>query len=66
MAEGTKHFSCKDVGYDCEWKLSGTSEEEMLPKIEKHAAEVHNETKCKPQAEQHVLVAIRQNDQAGA
>ncbi len=64
MADGTKHFHCKDVGYDCEWQLSGTSEDEMLPKIEQHAAEVHNLTHFKAEAEQHVREAIRKNDQA--
>ena len=58
----TKHFSCKDVGYDCEWHLEGSSEEEMLPKIEQHAAEVHNLTHFKDEAVEHVLTAIRKND----
>lgn len=56
-----KHFHCKDVGYACEWQLEGTSEEEMLPKIEQHAAEVHNLTQFKEEAVQHVLEAIRRN-----
>ena len=57
----TKHFSCKDVGYDCAWHLEGSSEEEMLPKIERHAADVHNLTHFKDEAVEHVLVAIRKN-----
>ena len=64
MAENeVKHFHCKDVGYDCEWHLEGTSEEEMLPIIEKHAAEVHNLTYFKDQAVGNVLNAIRRNPQ---
>ena len=61
MAEATKHFHCKDVGYDCEWQTEGTSEEEMIPRIEKHAAEVHNLTHFKPEAVEHVREAIRRN-----
>ncbi len=61
MADGTKHFHCKDVGYDCTWSLEGSSEEEMLPKIEEHAKEVHNLTYFKDEAVQHVLEAIRRN-----
>ena len=61
MADGVKHFHCKDVGYDCEWGLEGSSEEEMLPKIEEHAKEVHNLTYFKEEAVQHVLEAIRRN-----
>lgn len=64
MADGTRHFHCKDVGYDCEWQLSGNNEDEMLPQIEQHAAEVHNLTHFKAQAEQHVREAIRRNAQA--
>ncbi len=56
-----KHFHCKDVGYDCTWSLTGSSEEEMLPKIEEHAKEVHNLTYFKDEAVQHVLEAIRRN-----
>ena len=61
MSEMNKVFHCKDVGYDCEWHLEGSSEEEMLPKIEQHAAEVHNLTHFKPEAVEHVREAIRKN-----
>ena len=61
MSETTKVFHCKDVGYDCEWTLEGTSEDEMLPKIESHAADVHNLTHFKPEAVEHVREAIRKN-----
>lgn len=59
--QNTKTFHCKDVGYDCEWKLEGSSEEEMLPRIEQHAAEVHNLTHFKTEAEANVREAIRKN-----
>ena len=61
-ANKRKHFHCNDVGYDCTWSLEGTSEEEMLPRIEKHAAEVHNLTYFKGEAVENVLAAIRRND----
>ncbi len=61
MSDGTKVFHCKDVGYDCEWRLEGTSEDEMLPVIEEHAAEVHNLTHFKAEAEENVREAIRRN-----
>jgi predicted small metal-binding protein len=56
-----KHFHCKDVGYDCEWQLEGESEEQMLPIIEQHAAEVHMLTHFKDEAVQHVREAIQRN-----
>ncbi len=58
---GVKRFHCKDVGYACEWHLEGRSEEEMLPVIEKHAAEVHNLTHFKAEAVEHVREAIRRS-----
>jgi predicted small metal-binding protein len=64
MAENKKHFACKDVGYECSWELDGDSEDQMLPTIEKHAAEVHNLTHFKPEAVEHVREAIRKNDTA--
>jgi predicted small metal-binding protein len=57
----TRQFHCKDVGYDCEWHLEGSSEEEMLPIIEEHAAKVHNLTHFKDEAVEHVKQAIRDN-----
>ncbi len=61
MSQEKKLFHCKDVGYECEWQTEGTSEEEMLPIIEKHAAEVHNLTHFKAEAAEHVREAIRKN-----
>ncbi len=61
QTDGKKHFHCKDVGYECEWQLAGDSEDQMLPVIEKHAAEVHNLTQFKGEAVEHVREAIRRN-----
>lgn len=37
------NFQCSDVGpKDCNWKVSGNSEEEIMPKIEQHGREKHN------------------------
>lgn len=36
-------FRCADVGQNsCNWQASGKSEDELLPKIEQHAREVHH------------------------
>ena len=61
MSDETMIFHCKDVGYDCEWQLTGASEDEMLPIIEDHAANVHNLTHFKTIAEANVRDAIRRN-----
>ena len=61
MSDTEKKFRCKDVGYDCEWHLEGSTEDQMLPIIEQHAADVHNLTHFKAEAEEHVREAIRRN-----
>ena len=66
MSESKKQFHCKDVGYNCPWHLEGDSEDQMLPAIEKHAAEVHNLTEFKAEAVQNVRDAIRKNDEVQA
>ena len=54
----TKEFRCADVGYtECEWKLTGSSEEEMVPRIKEHAHEVHH-LDLKEEAVEHVRQAI--------
>ena len=62
MSNDKKHFACKDVGYDCTWELEGDTEDQMLPIIEKHAADVHNLTHFKDQAVEHVREAIRSTE----
>ena len=62
----TKQFHCKDVGYACDWQLEGSSEEEMLPIIELHAANAHNLTHFKDEAVENVKAAIRHNSEASA
>jgi predicted small metal-binding protein len=39
------NFRCADVGpKNCDWQVSGNSEEEIMPKIEQHGREKHNMT----------------------
>jgi predicted small metal-binding protein len=36
-------FRCADVGpKNCDWQISGSSEAEIMPKIEQHGREKHN------------------------
>jgi predicted small metal-binding protein len=40
--KGKLNFRCADVGpKNCDWQVSGNSEEEIMPKIEQHAREKH-------------------------
>ena len=55
----TKEFRCTNVGYtECEWRLEGESEEEMVPTIKQHAHDVHH-LDLKEEAVEHVRNAIR-------
>jgi len=39
------NFRCADVGpKNCDWQVSGDSEQEIMPKIEQHGREQHNLT----------------------
>ena len=43
--EGRVNFKCSDVGpKNCDWQVSGNSEQEIMPKIEQHGREKHNMT----------------------
>jgi predicted small metal-binding protein len=44
-AQGKMNFRCSDVGSkNCDWQVSGNSEEEIMPQIEQHGREKHNLT----------------------
>ena len=35
-------FKCSDTGLKyCDWQVSGNSEQELMPKIERHVPEIH-------------------------
>jgi len=36
-----KTYTCRDVGVDCDWKISGATEDEVMASISEHAAQVH-------------------------
>jgi predicted small metal-binding protein len=43
--QGKMNFRCSDVGpKNCDWQVSGNSEEEIMPQIEQHGREKHNLT----------------------
>jgi len=42
--EKQKNFRCADMGHQCNWEVSGRSEEEIMPQIERHGREKHNIT----------------------
>jgi predicted small metal-binding protein len=45
QGQGKLNFRCSDVGpKNCDWQVSGNSEQEIMPKIEQHGREKHNMT----------------------
>lgn len=36
-----KSFACKDVGVQCEWRTTGTDDNEVLTQVSKHASDKH-------------------------
>ncbi len=44
-SKGKLNFKCSDVGpKNCDWQVSGNSEQEIMSKIEQHGREKHNMT----------------------
>lgn len=44
-SQGKLNFKCSDLGpKNCNWQVSGNSEQEIMPKIEQHGREKHNMT----------------------
>jgi predicted small metal-binding protein len=36
-----KSFACKDIGMECDWKIQGKDNDEILRDVRKHADEKH-------------------------
>jgi predicted small metal-binding protein len=54
-----KTFTCRDVGVDCEWKVRGTDQEDVMRKIRDHARTVHKMDPIPADLERKVRTAIR-------
>jgi predicted small metal-binding protein len=52
-------FACKDLGMKCDWKVTGKTEGEIMPKIAEHAAKVHNMKTIPPDMMEKVKKAIK-------
>ena len=52
-------FACKDLGMKCEWKVTGKTEAEIMPKITEHAAKMHNMKTIPPDMMEKVKKAIK-------
>ena len=55
----SKTYTCRDVGVDCDWKTDGETEEEVMAKIQEHAAKVHPTIELTPELVEKVSDAIK-------
>lgn len=57
---GQKTFRCADMGHkECNWEVSGQSEEELMPQIEHHGRERHGITNLDEESRRRVRNNIR-------
>ncbi len=56
-----KSFTCSDVGVECNHKMSGDTEAEIMAAIQKHAAEAHPDIELTPELVTKVRAAIKDN-----
>ena len=54
-----KTYTCRDVGVDCDWKVSGKDEADVMNKIKEHARTVHKMDPIPADLERKVRAAIR-------
>jgi predicted small metal-binding protein len=54
-----KQLRCRDVGLNCDFEASGSTEEEVLQKAVAHARTVHQITDMPPELAGKVRAAIR-------
>ncbi len=64
VRDGRAHdrtFRCADAGNaDCRWEVTGHTEDELMPHIERHAREQHGMNEINDQARSRIRNAIRE------
>jgi predicted small metal-binding protein len=55
-----KVLRCRDIGMDCGWEGRAETENELLDKAAKHAADVHQKTEFSDEELAAVKAAIRE------
>ncbi len=53
-----KLFRCRDIGNNCDYQVSGKSEEEVLQRVSEHAKRAHNMTEMSKELADKVRTAI--------
>lgn len=59
--ESGRTFRCADMGNaDCRWEVTGRTEDELLPQIERHARDEHGMRSLDERARRKVIGVIRE------
>lgn len=59
-----KELRCADVGMDCDYVATASTEEELMGKVAAHAAEMHGIYEITPELEAKVASVIREKPDA--
>ncbi len=54
-----KSFDCRSLGMDCDWKVTGATEEEVIQKCAEHARSAHNMKEIPPEVTSQIRASIR-------
>ncbi|GGM78923.1 hypothetical protein GCM10007108_16400 [Thermogymnomonas acidicola] len=54
-------FKCRDIGMDCDFKASGKTVDELMPKIAEHAKNAHHIEQIDDNLKQKVQSAIKKS-----
>ena len=55
-----KTIACRDIGlFDCDWKASAQTEEQLPQEVAKHAAEVHSVQEITPDVLAQVKAQVK-------
>ncbi|MGH7802330.1 MAG: DUF1059 domain-containing protein [Thermodesulfobacteriota bacterium] len=54
----TKEIRCRDVGVDCDWVVSGETEEEIMKEAAEHAKKAHGMDEIPQELVERVRAAI--------
>ena len=55
-----KTLLCRDIGVDCDGKISAETEEELMKKVAEHAKTVHGISEISPEMAKKVKAAIKE------
>jgi predicted small metal-binding protein len=55
----SKTYTCRDVGVNCDWRVTGKDDAEIMRKIQEHARTEHNMNPIPADLERKVRGAIR-------